>query len=164
MLKNARNFFVSGGYWANVLVLMYPFVVLAVLAYSASLNFGLLLRLLVGAVFNFIFFALLIYWISGLPSLTIKKNILRFIYFFQFIYLFISVYHFSLYRQLIGLPTIYPIIDTNYHEAVEFAAANIRGDYLGVAILLAFPVFWFLLKPPRLPSPASGFKALAVPG
>lgn len=136
------------GYWTNVLLLMYPFFVLATLAYGESLNFGLLLRLLVAAVFNFLFFATLVFGILSLPSGTARSVVLRTVYLCQFFYVFLSGYHFSLYQQLIGLPSIFPVIDSNSDEALEFVTSYFRWDYMAAALFLSLPMLWFFIFPP----------------
>lgn len=148
------------GYWANVPLLMYPFFVLAALAYGDSLKFGLLLRLLIAAAFNAIFFITLLHGIQTLP-IPLRKAVLRLVYLSQFLYLFLSGYHFSLYGQLIGLPSIFPVIDSNSDEVQEFLISYFRWDYLAAALFLALPMLHFFLYSPSISTSTPGFRPWA---
>lgn len=135
----------------NTILLLYPFFIVSYLTYISEKDTGVLFILFKSAVFNFSIFSCILIAGSVISTFSIKKNILRSAYSLQFVCVFLVVYHFSLYNQLIGLPSIYALIDTNLHEANEFFEANFKSHHAIVSTILSFPMLYCAIKPFSLP-------------
>lgn len=151
MIKNYKKLLSSKEYWMNTFFLLYPFFIVSFLAYISE-NYNLILFILFKAsIFNFVIFSSVLMAGSVISNISIKKNILRIAYFIQFICIFLFVYHFALYNQLLGLPSIYALTDTNFHEAYEFFETNFKLNHLIISSILSFPMIYCAIKPFNLP-------------
>jgi heptose-I-phosphate ethanolaminephosphotransferase len=63
---------------------------------------------------------------------------------FLAIFTFSSIYHFGLYRQLIGIPAVYAIVDTDGQEVQAFAQSAFRLDLLVLSVLGSAPLLYGL--------------------
>jgi heptose-I-phosphate ethanolaminephosphotransferase len=147
MIRHYENLLRSKGYWLNAGFLLYPFFITASLASISEYSGIFLLALLKSTIFNTALFCTGLTALAVIDNVRIKANLLRVIYLLQFLLLFFSVYHFSLYHQIVGLPSIYPLIDTNFHESMEFVDANFSTNYLLASLALASPMFLLGIKP-----------------
>lgn len=150
MNKGKTNFLRNTGYWPNALLLLYPFFVTACFAYLSEYS-GLFPSILAkSSVFNVLLLLSGLSAIAMIESVPVKNGILRTVYFFQFVFLFCEAYHFLIYDQLIGLPSIYPLIDTNIQEMKEYIAANLKSGYLIFSLAVSLPVLYFSISPVRI--------------
>jgi heptose-I-phosphate ethanolaminephosphotransferase len=147
MFRNVKSLLRSKGYWLNTGFLLYPFFITASLASVSEYSGVFLAALVKSTIFNTALFCAGLTALAVIGHNRVKKNILRLIYFLQFLLLFFSLYHFSLYHQIVGLPSIYPLIDTNFHESIEFLDANFSTNYLLASLALASPMFFLAIRP-----------------
>lgn len=148
--QGKTNFLHSTGYWLNAFLLLYPFYVTAYLAYLSEYSSLFRAVLAKSSAFNVVLFLSGLAAVAMIDKTVVKHGILRLTYFLQFVFLFAQVYHFSIYGQLIGLPSVYPLIDTNFQEATEYIAANLKTSYLTLSLLVALPMLYFSVHPVRV--------------
>ena len=127
-------------------LLLYPSTLTSLLVVLETGSHTLAQRLAVSAVYNAVFFSVLIY-----VSLLVPKMIFVIIVVvttcLMTLYTFVSVIHFAYYSQLVGLSSIHAVLDTTWSEASEFAhtalmnlgLASLIGGMLAVAPLLLLP-------------------------
>src|SRR5437016_2969393 len=82
---------------------LYPFVLNALCELGAAPLSALLLRLLSAALYNMIFFTILLVIIARLAPTTLRRALAACFWLFLAAYTFASIYHFLIYHQLIGL-------------------------------------------------------------
>jgi heptose-I-phosphate ethanolaminephosphotransferase len=139
----------------------YPFLITSFLLLFDSPNVYLASRVVVAAIYNVTFFLIVtcvLRLVRPRLSAWLKRSLLVLLALFTVG----SVMHFLLYRQLIGLPSIYSIIDTTPDESSEFVHSMIRLDQLTVAFVLAAPLLWLAVRFPHLPSLAVRRRVLAI--
>ncbi|MFD0462844.1 sulfatase-like hydrolase/transferase [Microvirga aerilata] len=138
------------------LLCMYPFAVTTLLNMAAvfygsggvdfnarsSLYYDLFIRIIVSFVYNLIFFTLFVISLSELKLKMVRSTGLIVLWFYLVVFTIGSVLHFCLYRQVIGVSSIYAILDTNIHEGLEFAQSVIRADLLFLSFLSGLPLFF----------------------
>jgi heptose-I-phosphate ethanolaminephosphotransferase len=119
---------------------LYPFIITSAAAYSQSLNSALLERYLVACIYNLIFFSLMLISIRFLQPRLLRTCVSIGLWAFLGIFTFVSIYHFSLYGQLVGLPSIYAVMDITGQETREYLGTIFRYDYALWALLAVAPL------------------------
>jgi heptose-I-phosphate ethanolaminephosphotransferase len=150
MIRHYIRIISTRGYWLSLALVLYPFGVIASLAAVSEVGFRFWYNLSQATVFNFGFFGLMTIALATLRAPAIAVGLFRLVCLFQFVLLFAWIYHFSLYGQLVGLPSLYALVDTNPSEASEFIEANFRIGYLALALLGSAPLLVGAIRPPRL--------------
>lgn len=140
------------------LLCIYPFLLSGILAAAkGSGGFDLGLRgsfylkyagmMVFCTIYNAAFFLLLVTALAAAPQRIIRLTGMTTIWVVLLLVTGITVVHFCLFGQLVGLASIYAILDSNMAEATEFGATFLRIDAFLYALLALVP---FLLIPRRL--------------
>jgi heptose-I-phosphate ethanolaminephosphotransferase len=140
------------------LVCIYPFLLSGVLAVAkGSGGFDLSLRgnfylkyaamMALCTIYNAVFFLLLVIALAATPVRVIRLTGMIAMWVVLVLVTGITVVHFTLFGQLVGLASIYAILDSNMAEATEFSATFLRADAFIYAVLALLPI---LIIPGRL--------------
>ena len=127
----------------------YPSLVTSALVLQNSATAFTATRLAGAAVFN-LAFSLTLICILRLLKPALGAWLLRLLLVFFAIFTFGSVGHFLLFGQLLGLPSIYALMDTTPAESSEFASMMLKSGPVLAALALTLPLVLCLVRPPRL--------------
>ncbi|MGH6857096.1 MAG: phosphoethanolamine transferase [Methylocella sp.] len=133
-----------------VCLCIYAYTLPVGLFFSVSpINTWVVARIVAGFAFNLLFFVVLTTILEILGSFIIRKLAWLLLSLYLTIYTFVYVYHFLLYGQLPGVPSVFALIDTNRREAIDFASSVFELKYFIYATIAAAP----LLLIARYPHP-----------
>lgn len=99
-------------------------------------------RIIAGFAFSLFFFVILTTIIENLGIFIIRKIAWLLLSLYLLLYTFVYVYHFLLYGQLPGAPSVFALIDTNKSEAIEFASSVFQLKYFFYATIAAVPLLF----------------------
>jgi heptose-I-phosphate ethanolaminephosphotransferase len=132
-----------------VCVFCYPFVVTSAFVLSNSATAFTAGRLAAALLYN-LAFSLTVACILRLARPRLAAWLVQCLLAFLALFTFVSVMHFLLFGQLLGLPSIYALLDTTPTESSEFAFSMLQRDHLFVALALTFPLLFSLARLPRV--------------
>lgn len=131
----------------TLLWITYPLFILFVLALPSGAPFHDYLIQVFSLVFNILLLVIFTCLLHCAPGRLSRLLGLSGLFLFLALFLLVSIYHYCLYKQLLGLPSIYAMLDTDRNEAAEFIMAFGRIDYLGLSLLVALPLFCCAVYP-----------------
>lgn len=119
---------------------LYPCILIVFFEFDDTSIFPIIARGIASGIYNIIFFVLLLAAINCISVIYIYAVFNTSLWLFLFLFTFVATYHWGLYRQLLGASAIYSILDTNRHEAFEFAYSNVRPLLLVGSLVIAAPL------------------------
>ncbi|MEY2632406.1 MAG: hypothetical protein RIR00_1060, partial [Pseudomonadota bacterium] len=125
--------------WAAAGWSAYPSILLAYLVLCSAPSLPVLLRFVIAAGFNLVLCALLLALAGGLPR-GLRRPLLGLWWGFIALHALLSFYHFLLYQQLMGLASVYALIDTSGHEAAAFLGDNFNLFFVFVSLAFVLPL------------------------
>ena len=141
--KNFRRLY-NKIFLLNTAFMTYPFFVIAFFSYFfSSGDKSLLFLLFKSSVFNVGISYCIVLFGSAINNIVMRRYFFKITYLLQFIGIWLFLYYFLLHNQLIGLPTVYTLLDTNFHELTEFVNVNFNLDKFSIATLFSLPILLF---------------------
>src|SRR4030088_1037103 len=132
-----------------VSVFCYPFLVTSAFVLSNSVTAFSARRLAAAFLYN-LACSLAVACILRLARPRLAAWLVQCLLAFLALFTFVSAVHFLLFGQLLGLPSIYALLDTTPTESSEFAFSMLRRDHLFVALALTLPLLFSLARLARV--------------